>query len=321
MWSIAQRSMAAAGIALAVSMAVAPSIIRSLRRLKVGQVVRDDGPKSHSVKSGTPTMGGVIIVVAALVAAGAMARGFTHLQIALFVTTACGLVGMLDDYISIVARRPLGLRARHKLALQLLVGLVLGGYAFIWPDLGTALSIPFARHVSIDLGIWYIPFAAFMLISMTNAVNLTDGLDGLAAGCVAITCFAYVVVACVVDRLEAGVFAGAVAGACLGFVWWNSHPAAVFMGDSGSLALGAALASLAVITKTELLLAVMSGVYIAEVMSDIIQVIHFRRTGKRVFRMAPLHHHFELSGMAEPKVVVRFWVASAFFAALGLAGL
>ncbi|OPZ63452.1 MAG: Phospho-N-acetylmuramoyl-pentapeptide-transferase [Firmicutes bacterium ADurb.Bin506] len=320
MWQLIPRSLLAAGLAFAISLVIAPAVIRALKRLKVGQVVRDDGPKAHAAKSGTPTMGGVMIIVAAVLSAAAVSTGYRHLPIALFVTTACGLIGAIDDYISIVARRSLGLRARHKLVLQAVVGLVLGGYAFITPDIGTYLSIPFT-DIRIELGAWYIPFAAFTLVAMTNAVNLTDGLDGLAGGCVAVTCFAYVLVSAVVGMSEAGVFAGAVGGACIGFVWWNSHPAAVFMGDSGALALGAALAGLAVITKTELILALMSGVYIAEVLSDTIQVLYFRRTRKRVFRMAPLHHHFELSGMAEPKVVVRFWIAAAFFAALGLAGL
>ncbi len=320
MWQLISRSLLAAGLAFAVSMAMAPALIRALKRLKVGQVVRDDGPKSHLAKSGTPTMGGVMIIVAAILSAALVSTGFEHLSIALFVTTACGVIGMVDDYLSIVAHRSLGLRARHKLVLQLLVGLVLGGYAFIDPHMGTSLAIPFTTF-RIELGVWYIPFAAFTLMAMTNAVNLTDGLDGLAAGCVAVTCFAYVLVSAVAGDWEAGAFAGAVGGACIGFVWWNSHPAAVIMGDSGSLALGAALAGLAVMTKTELTLALMSGVYVAEALSVTIQVLHYKRTKRRVFRMAPLHHHFELGGMAEPKLVVRFWIAAAFFAALGLAGL
>lgn len=321
MSQVAMRSLASAGIGLVIAVVLAPSVIRALKRLKVGQVVRDDGPKTHLVKSGTPTMGGVIIIIAGMAAAALTAPGFKHLPLALFVTTGCGLIGMLDDYLSIVAHRSLGLRARKKLMLQFVLGIVLGAYAYSSPDMGSRISIPFTNGVAIDLGAWYILFAAAVLVSATNAVNLTDGLDGLAAGCVAVTCFGYVVISSILSNGEAGVFAGAIGGACLGFVWWNAHPAAVIMGDSGSLALGAALASLAVITKTELLLVIMGGVYVVEALSVIIQVISFKLTKKRVFRMAPIHHHFELKGISEPKIVVRFWIAAAFLAALGIAGL
>ena len=316
------RSLMAAAVALLAAIVTAPPIIRSLVRLRVGQVVRDDGPASHLAKTGTPSMGGVIMLIAAL--AGSIASAGSHLRDlgpALFVSTGCGLVGMLDDYISIVAHRSLGLRARQKLLLQLALGLVLGAFGYITPGLGSAIVIPFTRGVQLDLGVWYIPFVALVLVSATNAVNLTDGLDGLAGGTVAIASFAYVAIASRLGLPAVGVFAGAVGGAALGFVWWNAHPAAVFMGDTGSLALGAALASMAVMTRTELLLIIVGGVFVAETLSVAIQVISFKLTRKRVFRMAPLHHHFELAGVAETKIVVRFWIVAAFFAALGSAGL
>lgn len=322
MSAVVVRSLIASAIALAAAMITAPPIIRSLTRLKVGQVVRDDGPALHLKKMGTPTMGGVIMLIAtlagSLAAAGSPSR---ELAWALFVSTGCGLIGMVDDYISVVAHRPLGLRARQKLLLQLMLGLLLGAYGYITPGVGSAVAIPFARGVQIDLGVWYIPFVALVLVSTTNAVNLTDGLDGLAGGTVAIAAFAYVAIASRLNLPAVGVFAGALGGACLGFVWWNAHPAAVIMGDTGSLALGAALASMAVMTRTELLLVVIGGVFVAETLSVMVQVISFRLTRRRVFRMAPLHHHFELGGVAEPKIVVRFWIAAAFFAALGCAGL
>ncbi len=315
-------SLVATAIALVTAIIIAPPIIRSLTRLKVGQVVRDDGPASHLAKTGTPSMGGVIILIATL--AGSLSAGGPHwreLGWALFVSTGCGLVGMLDDYISIVAHRPLGLRARQKLLFQLAFGLVLGAYGYITPGLGSTVVIPFARGLQFDLGVWYIPFVALVLVSATNAVNLTDGLDGLAGGTVAIAAFAYVAIASRLNLPAVGAFAGAVGGACLGFVWWNAHPAAVFMGDTGSLGLGAALAAMAVLTKTELLLIVIGGVFVAETLSVVIQVVSYKLTRKRVFRMAPIHHHFELAGVAEPKIVVRIWIVAAFFAALGCAGL
>ncbi len=316
------RSLMATSVALVAAVVTAPPIIRSLTRLKVGQVVRDDGPRTHIAKTGTPSMGGVIMLIATL--AGSLAAAGAHvreLAWALFVSTGCGLVGMLDDYISIVAHRSLGLRARQKLLFQLALGLVLGAYGYVTPGLGSSIVIPFAKGVQLDLGIWYMPFVALVLVSATNAVNLTDGLDGLAGGTVAIASFAYVAIATRLNLPAVGAFAGVLGGAALGFVWWNAHPAAVFMGDTGSLALGAALASMAVMTKTELLLIVIGGVFVAETLSVAIQVISFKLTRKRVFRMAPLHHHFELAGVSEPKIVVRFWIVAAFFAALGCAGL
>ena len=321
MSEVVVRASIAAGIAFAVAMLIGPITIKNLRKLRAGQVVRDDGPQSHLKKSGTPSMGGVIIIVSLLLGSAAATPGYSMLPWALFITTGCGLVGMLDDYISIVSHRSLGLRARQKILFQLIFGLILGAWAYSNPNIGSEIIIPFSDGRMIDLGIWYIPFTMLVLVASANAVNLSDGLDGLASGTMAIASFAYVAVASSVGHGEAGAFAGAVGGACLGFIWWNAYPAAIFMGDTGSLALGAALASMAVLTRTELLLLVIGGVYVAEAMSDVIQVAYFKLTGKRVFRMAPIHHHFELKGVPEPKIVVRFWIVAAFLAALGFAAL
>lgn len=321
MSEVVVRASIAAGIAFAVAMLIGPITIKNLRKLRAGQVVRDDGPQSHLKKSGTPSMGGVIIIVSVLVGSAAASPSYAMLPWVLFVTTGCGLVGMLDDYISIVARRSLGLRARQKILFQLVFGLILGAWAYSNPGIGSGIIIPFTHGHVVDLGMWYIPFVMLVLVASTNAVNLSDGLDGLAAGTMAIASFAYVAVSSALGHGEASAFAGAVGGACLGFIWWNAYPASVFMGDTGSLALGAALASMAVITRTELLLLVIGGIYVVEAMSDVIQVTYFKLTGERVFRMAPIHHHFELKGVAEPKIVVRFWIVAAFLAALGFAAL
>ncbi|MCR4425745.1 MAG: phospho-N-acetylmuramoyl-pentapeptide-transferase [Firmicutes bacterium] len=311
----------AAIISLTSSLLVAPVIIAYLRRLKYGQVVRSDGPASHLKKSGTPSMGGVIIILATLVGSVSASPGFQTLPWALFLMTSFGLVGMLDDYISIVARRSLGLRARQKLLFQLLLGAILGVYAYLEPSLGPTVAVPFTGGIRLDLGFWYIPFAAIVVTGASNGVNLTDGLDGLAAGASAVAAFAYSVIASSLGSWEMCAFAGALGGACLGFVWWNVYPAQVFMGDTGSLALGAALGSLAILTKTELVLFIVGGVFVAETLSVAAQVISFKLTGRRVLRMAPLHHHFELTGLAETQIVVRFWIVAGVFAAIGFMGL
>ncbi|MEA4882929.1 MAG: phospho-N-acetylmuramoyl-pentapeptide-transferase [Clostridia bacterium] len=321
MSEVLMRSAVSGTVALAVSLLIGPPVIGYLRRLKYGQVVRTDGPASHLKKSGTPSMGGVIMLAAVVIGAVSGSRSFNELPWALFITTGCGLIGMADDYVSVVAHRSLGLRARHKLLLQGALGIILGMYAYASPNLGSAVIVPFTHGRLIDLGIWKIPFVALVLISATNGVNLTDGLDGLAGGTVAVASFAYLAVARSIGNAEMAVFAGAVGGACLGFVWWNAYPARVFMGDTGSLALGAALACMAVLTKTEFILVIIGGVYVMETLSDIIQVASFRLTGKRVFRMAPIHHHFELSGVPETQVVVRFWIVAAFFGVLGFMAL
>ncbi|HHV61820.1 MAG TPA: phospho-N-acetylmuramoyl-pentapeptide-transferase [Firmicutes bacterium] len=305
-------------LAFAIALLIGPGSIRELRRLRFGQAVRQDGPKRHLAKAGIPTMGGVIILIAVAAATFAFARNAVLVPWALFVTLGYGLIGLIDDFLIVVTRRSLGLRARQKLIGQIVIAGLLGLFVASRPELGTTVLVPFWGK-QLELGLLYVPFAIFVVVGASNAVNLTDGLDGLAAGATAIAALAYAIIAFRIGRPDLGVFAAAIAGACIGFSWFNAHPAQIFMGDTGSLALGAALGSLAVLTKTELLLVVIGGVFVVETISVIIQVVYFRFThGKRVFKMSPLHHHFELSGWAEPQVVVRFWIIAAIFAVLGL---
>ncbi len=308
----------AAFLAFVICLILGPAAIGYLRKLKFGQSVRTDGPREHLKKSGTPTMGGVLIILAFTVATFVFSPGLKYAPWALLATLGFGLVGLLDDYIIVVAKRPLGLKARHKLAGQVVVALALGFFAASRPELGTGLLIPFTNQVLVLPWWLYVAFVAFLATGFSNAVNLTDGLDGLAAGTMTIAAVAYIMIALLLGHLEMAVFAAAVAGACLGFVWFNAHPAQIFMGDTGSLALGGALASFSVLTKTELFLVVIGGVFVAETLSVMIQVASFRLTGKRVFKMAPLHHHFELSGWPETKVVTRFWLVGLVLAFFGL---
>lgn len=315
----------AATAAFSLSIIFGPPAIRHLTRLKFGQTVRADGPKHHAGKTGTPTMGGVIILASAVIATVLFSPGYERAAWALFATLSFGLVGLVDDFIKIQTRRSLGLKARQKLAAQIVIAALIALYAMTNPALGTRLAVPYLSYPpislgTIDLGWLYLPFVVFFMVGFSNAVNLTDGLDGLAAGTTAIAALAYVVIAVAKGDMEMAVFAAAVAAACLGFSWFNAHPAQIFMGDTGSLALGGALAAMAVLTKTELTLVIVGGVFVAETFSVAAQVASFRLTGKRIFKMSPLHHHFELSGWAETKVVVRFWIIAAFLAVLGLAG-
>ncbi|NPV52920.1 MAG: phospho-N-acetylmuramoyl-pentapeptide-transferase [Firmicutes bacterium] len=305
-------------LAFAIALLIGPGSIRELRRLKFGQAIRQDGPRRHMAKAGIPTMGGVIILVAVAAATFAFARNVFLVPWALFVTLGYGLIGLIDDFLIVVTRRSLGLRARQKLIGQIVIAGLLGLFVASRSELGTAVLVPFWGR-QLQLGLFYVPFAIFLVVGASNAVNLTDGLDGLAAGATAIAALAYTVIACRVGSPDLGIFAAAIAGACIGFSWFNAHPAQIFMGDTGSLALGAALGSLAILTKTELLLAVIGGVFVIETISVIIQVVYFKLThGRRIFKMSPLHHHFELSGWAEPQVVVRFWIVASIFAVLGL---
>lgn len=300
-----------------VALIVGPKTIGLLRRLKAGQQIREAGPKSHAVKAGTPTMGGVIIVAAASVATLIFAPTRTDEAATLLIATVgFGLVGLADDFIKVVARRSLGLRARAKLALQLGISLFIALYVLNRD--GTAISIPFGGMLELPPLI-FIPLAMATVIGAANAVNITDGLDGLAAGATAIASSCFAVIAWQMGRVEAAVFATALAGACLGFSWFNSHPAQVIMGDTGSLALGGALGAIAVLTGTELVLVIIGGLFVIEILSVILQVTYFRITkGKRIFKMSPLHHHFELSGWAEPKIVTRFWLIGLLFGLVGI---
>ncbi len=299
-----------------------PFTIRLLRTIKAGQNVRTDAPRSHQRKSGTPTMGGVLILggLTAGILAG-MGRPWTPaVRWCLFLTFSYGLIGFLDDLLIIIHRRPLGLKARYKLLFQIFFAGLLAVYV-IRAGIMDTLQVPFFS--------WYLPFVhplttlffvIFVVVGTSNAVNFTDGLDGLAAGSCVTTGLAMGVLAVLAGYPDLGIFAAALVGACAGFIWFNCPPAQVFMGDTGSLALGAALGTMGILSGTALFLPVVGGIFVAEVLSVIIQVISFRLTGKRVFRMSPLHHHYELGGMVESKVVVRFWLIGALLALLGLAG-
>ncbi len=291
-----------------------------LARLRWGQTVRSDGPATHLAKTGTPTMGGLIFVPVFTAVTLALAGFGRYVWLTLLMVLGHALLGLTDDFLKVALHRPLGLKARYKLVVQVVLAAVLGWGASSLLGLGTAIAVPFTR-VSLDLGVFYIPFVIVLVLGATNAVNLTDGVDGLAAGSMLASAAAYGLVAWAAGIASLSLFAFAVAGACLGFLVHNYHPARVIMGDTGSLGLGGALAALAVLTKTELWLVVIGGLYVLEALSDIIQVAYFRRTKRRVFRMAPLHHHFELSGWRETKVTLVFWGVNLAFAAIGLWGL
>jgi phospho-N-acetylmuramoyl-pentapeptide-transferase len=334
------RVAAAIVTALILSWLLGPWFIRQLRRLSVGQNIRDVGPQAHQVKAGTPTMGGLLILFATLVPTllwGDLRNVYVWLVI--LVSAAFGAIGFADDYLKIRNRRNLGLTARAKFLLQVLAGTALGIALLFLPQehgFNPTLTFPFIKRLVLNLGYFYIPFVAFILVGSSNAVNLTDGLDGLAIGATSVAAATYAVFTYIAgNRLianylqvslvpgvgEVAVFCGAMVGAGIGFLWFNSHPAEVFMGDVGSLSLGAAIGAVAVLAKQEILLALVGGLFVLEALSVIIQVASFKLRGKRVFRMSPLHHHFELSGWAEPKVIVRFWILSILFALLSLSTL
>jgi len=298
---------------------IGPYCIRYLHKLKFGQNVRADGPKEHLRKSGTPTMGGIMIIIGLAFAILVLDHHRPDIIFALFVTLAYGMIGFLDDLLKILSHSSLGLKARQKLFGQVFVAILVALYALSRADVGTTLLVPFT-DITVNLPIYvFIPLVIFVMLGVTNAVNLTDGLDGLAAGTVAVAACTYMIIAFKLGNPEIALFAAALAGACLGFAWFNAHPAAVFMGDTGSLALGAALGVMAILTRTSLFLPIVGGIFVIETLSVIIQVLYFRIThGKRIFRMAPLHHHFELKGWAETKVMIRFCLLGIFFGAIGL---
>jgi len=310
-----------------------PLWIRVLRFRNIGQQVRADGPQGHLVKQGTPTMGGVLIlVVVSAIYLGLGEVGRSGI-IGLIALLGCGLLGFIDDYAKVVHERSLGLKPRAKIIGQAVIATGIGVLAVNWAhvspevllpwggalDLGVFTSTVHAGGFAIELPWLYIALVFFMVISFSNTVNLTDGLDGLAAGTVMIVMLVFAAIAFRQDNLELTLFAAAVAGACLGFLWYNSFPADIFMGDTGSLGLGAAIATMAVVTKTELLAPLLGGIYVAEGLSVILQVASFKLTGKRIFRMAPLHHHFEMKGWSETKVMVRFWIITGILAGAGFA--
>ena len=331
------RTAAASITALAISLLLGPWLIRRLREFQIGQVIRHEGPESHQTKAGTPTMGGLLILAAALIPTLLWADlTNVYAWIAVITTAAFGGIGFLDDYLKITRRSSGGLLPRYKMGLQLLVALAVG-LTLMWLAsknlYNTRLIFPFFKQLIPDLGWFYVPFTAFVLVAWSNAVNLTDGLDGLAISTFAVAAAALTALAYVTGHREfaeylllvrfapAGeltIFCGALVGAALGFLWYNAHPAEIFMGDVGSLALGGALAVVATLIKQELLLVIVGGIFVIEAASVVIQVASFKLTGRRVFRMAPLHHHFELIGWQEPKIIARFLIVSIVFALFSL---
>jgi len=335
------RSAYALATALILAFILGPPVIRRLRELKIGQKVRDDGPQSHLPKAGTPTMGGVLIVISIAITTllwGNLTNRFVW--IALIATLWMGGVGFLDDYLRVVKHYRKGLLGRYKLAGQVLLGVFVFAAVYFYPA-HTVLdpaetNVPFLKNTVVNFGWLYLPFVILVVTGTSNAVNLADGLDGLAAGMTAVAAVAlggmcyitghvkfsqYLQITHIAGTGELTVFCAAVIGATLGFLWWNCHPADVFMGDTGSLSLGAALGTVAVLIKREFLLAIVGAVFVAEALSVMAQVLSFKLWGTRVLKMAPLHHHFELSGWKEPRVVVRFWIAAALCALVGLSTL
>lgn len=333
------RSAGAVLTALLVSFLFGKSMIAWLRRLKVGQHVRGDGPQTHLAKQGTPTMGGLLIITA-LVTSALLWSDLTNIYVwvVLFATLSFGAIGFWDDYLKVVKKRSKGLSAVQKFGLQIAASLLIGSFLFFNPHdpYITHLSVPFMKQLLLDLGWFYIPFVSIVIVGSSNAVNLTDGLDGLAIGLVGIAALANAVLfylggnKIIADYLrilylpgsgELVIFCAALLGASLGFLWYNAHPAEVFMGDVGSLALGGALGTLAVVTKHELILIITGGVFVAETLSVMLQVGSYKLRGKRIFRMAPLHHHFEQIGWPESKVIIRFWIMGMILALVSLSTL
>ncbi len=325
--------------AMLITFILGPSVIKRLRRFSVTQHIRDDGPQTHLGKTGTPTMGGVLIIISILITIllwGDLTNAY--IWVMSFSIVGFGAIGFIDDYLKIIKKDSKGLRACYKFGAQILLALMIGMFLYMNPKdpFSAVLSVPFFKKWLFDLGWFYIPFSVVVIVGSSNAVNLTDGIDGLAIGLVGIAVLAtgilvyisgnfkfsqYLQVLYLPGTGELTVLCGAMLGASLGFLWYNSYPADVFMGDVGSLSLGGSLGTLAVITKHEIVLAVVGGIFVIETLSVVLQVSSFKLTGKRIFRMAPIHHHFELKGWPEPKVIVRFWIVGIMLALLSLATL
>ncbi len=333
------RTAAASLTALLISLVFGPWLIRRLRDFQIGQIIRQEGPQSHRAKAGTPTMGGLLILTAAIVPTLLWADlANPYIWIAVLATLGFGAVGFADDYLKVIRRSHHGLIPRYKMGLQLVIALGVGAALLVLaqqnpPLYNTRLIFPFFKNLIPDLGWGYVLFAAFVLVAWSNAVNLTDGLDGLAistfaVAAAALTALAYVTGhAVLADYLllvrfppagELTIFCGALVGASLGFLWYNSYPAEIFMGDVGSLALGGALGTVGILIKQELLLPIVGGIFVLEAASVVIQVASFKLTGKRVFKMSPIHHHFELIGWSEPKIISRFLILAVIFALFSL---
>ena len=312
-----QHVLIAAIVAAGFVLVTGPFFIPELHKLKFGQSIREEGPKSHQKKSGTPTMGGIMIILGITLGTLVAAPWTPEVLLAVFIMLGHFVLGFLDDYIKVVKKRNLGLKARQKLAGQILIAVVTMYVATQKLGIDKDIWIP-GLDENVSLGALYYPLVLFVLVGTSNAVNLTDGLDGLAAGTVAIAASAFAVVSVLTGHGDLAYLCVAMAAACLAFLRFNAHPAKVFMGDTGSLALGGALAAVGILTHTEILLAVIGFVFVCEALSVIIQVISFQTTGKRVFRMSPIHHHFELGGWSEWKVVTVFWCVGLIASVAGL---
>jgi phospho-N-acetylmuramoyl-pentapeptide-transferase len=343
------RAAAAAVTALFIAFWLGPKIIALLRKHQIGEAAKLEAPKTHLTKAGTPTMGGLIVLAAIVIPTllwGMLSN--LYVVIILFVTITLGAVGFLDDYLKVVKKKPKGLIGRYKIAGQVFVGLVVGGIIYFFPEwidpdlwkINSSTTVPFFKNMEIDFGMLYVPIVVFIIVATSNAVNLTDGLDGLAIGTTAIVALTLAVMSYISGHAvlsnyltipflrgngELAVFCAAMTGAALGFLWFNAYPAQVFMGDTGSLALGGAIGALCVLIKKELLLPTLGGVFFVETLSVIIQRVYFKYTkkkygeGRRVFKMAPLHHHFEMLGWPEPKIVTRFYIVAILLMILSLA--
>ncbi len=323
--------------ALLISFLFGNRVIDFLKKMNISQFIREEGPERHKKKQGTPTMGGILIIIATVIPAILWTKlNNFYLWIMIFTMLSFGLVGFIDDYKKITKKHNLGLTAKEKFFFECVIAFIVAFLLYKNPYIDTFLRFPFFKNLKIDLGLFYIPFAMFVIVGASNAVNLTDGLDGLAIGPAIITTgtfmlFTYIagnskiahylLVPYIHDVGEMTIFLGAMMGAGIGFLWFNTYPAQVFMGDVGSLSIGAVLGVSALITKNEILLAIVGGIFVLETISVIIQVLSFKTTGKRVFKMAPIHHHFELKGWDEPKIIVRFWIISLIFALIGLSTL
>ncbi len=325
--------------ALIISFILGPIIIKSLKKWHVQEKIRDDGPKSHHVKAGTVSMGGLIILAGIIVPTLLWARlDNSYVLLVLFATIWMGIVGFLDDYLKIKRHLSKGLVGKYKLIGQILLGCIIGSYLYIYHsnnEYSTMTMIPFVKNYALDYKNWfiYVSMVTIVITGTSNAVNLTDGLDGLAIGLIGVASGTYAIICYLIGRVttaeylgvfyiancsELTVFCLAMTGASLGFLWFNFHPAKIFMGDTGALALGGALGTVAILSKTEILLIIIGGVFVIEVLSVMIQVAFFKLRGKRVFRMAPIHHHYELKGWAEELVVVRFWIVGLLLSILAL---
>lgn len=337
---ISFRSGGAFLTALLICLIFGPHFIKWIKKARITQIIRSDGPPTHQTKSGTPTMGGLIVLVAMLISTFLWARPDNRfIWLALITTVYLGLIGLIDDYHKWSRKHPKGLTQKQKIMAQLLLALGTVTYLYIYPpnsNFASSLNVPYFKNSYLALGFWYITFSIIVMVGASNAVNLTDGLDGLAGGAIVISALTYGVFAYLAGHAkfstylrlipvpgagELTVYLASMAGACLGFLWFNSYPAEIFMGDTGSLFLGGSIGTVALCIKQELLLVLVGGIFVAESLSVMAQVISYRLTGKRIFRMSPLHHHFELGGMAESKVTVRFWIVAIVLALLALSSL